>query len=206
MLVMLAMTGVLRGLQDTRTPLVVAVAANGREHRAQPRARLRRSTWASPGRRSAPSLAQSAGRALTSVVVVRGAGAMARRWRRTWSGFARWRARAAVPLVVRTLRCAAVAARARGRGAASGRHRARGPPGRVHDMDLPGASRSTPSRSPGQALTGRYLGAGDVGAPARRRGGWWSGVSVRRRRRGRCCATRALRRAAVHHGRRGAGS
>ena len=42
LLLMLAATGVLRGLQDTRTPLVVAVARQPRQHRAQPRARLRR--------------------------------------------------------------------------------------------------------------------------------------------------------------------
>ena len=41
LLVMLAATGVLRGLQDTRTPLVVAVAGNAAQHRAQPAAGLR---------------------------------------------------------------------------------------------------------------------------------------------------------------------
>ena len=42
LLLMLAATGVLRGLQDTRTPLVVAVRRQPRQHRAQRRAGLRR--------------------------------------------------------------------------------------------------------------------------------------------------------------------
>ena len=45
LLVMLAATGVLRGLQDTRTPLVVAVGGNVAQHRAQPAARVRRRSF-----------------------------------------------------------------------------------------------------------------------------------------------------------------
>ena len=41
LLLMFAATGVLRGLQDTRTPLIVAVVGQPRQHRAQPAVRLR---------------------------------------------------------------------------------------------------------------------------------------------------------------------
>ena len=58
LLVMLATTGVLRGLQDTRTPLVVAVARQRRQRRAQPAswstASARSTGRASPAPRSAP--------------------------------------------------------------------------------------------------------------------------------------------------------
>ena len=53
MLVVLAATGVLRGLQDTRTPLVGRRGRRGGQRRAQPRPGLRRRAWASPAPRSA---------------------------------------------------------------------------------------------------------------------------------------------------------
>ena len=73
MLVVLAATGVLRGLQDTRTPLVVAAAAPPANAVLNVRAGLRRRAWASPARRSAPSLAQIGMAAALSRVVVRAA-------------------------------------------------------------------------------------------------------------------------------------
>ncbi len=54
MLVVLAATGVLRGLQDTRTPLVVAAAGAVAQRRPERAPGVRRSTWASPARRWAP--------------------------------------------------------------------------------------------------------------------------------------------------------
>ena len=54
MLVVLAATGVLRGLQDTRTPLVVATVGAAGQRRAQRACWSTAWTWASPARRSAP--------------------------------------------------------------------------------------------------------------------------------------------------------
>ena len=53
LLVMLAATGVLRGLQDTRTPLYVAVGRQPGQHRAQRRSWSTASVSASPAPRSA---------------------------------------------------------------------------------------------------------------------------------------------------------
>ena len=77
---MLAATGVLRGLQDTRTPLVVAVAGNALNVAAQPAARLRSPASAACLRRLGIAgsalgsvLAQVASAAALLAVVVRGA-------------------------------------------------------------------------------------------------------------------------------------
>ena len=60
MLLVLASTGALRGLLDTRTPLVVAAAGAVVQRGAQRRARLRRRAWGSPAPASAPPSRSSA--------------------------------------------------------------------------------------------------------------------------------------------------
>ena len=54
LLILLASTGVLRGLQDTRTPLYVVIATNLANIGLNLAAGLRRSGSASPARRWAP--------------------------------------------------------------------------------------------------------------------------------------------------------
>ena len=66
MLVALATTGVLRGLQDTRTPLVAVGRRVLGQHRAQPAVRLRASAGASPGPPGAPSSRRPAWRRASS--------------------------------------------------------------------------------------------------------------------------------------------
>ena len=170
---MLAATGVLRGLQDTRTPLVVAVGGNVAQHRAQPAARLRRRAGstgsASPARPSARCSPRSAQRRRAArAVVVRAArreGALAAPRPARASGAA---AHAGVALVVRTLTLRAallvttyavvLGAPAPARPAGRPRH----PPARAAPSGPSWPSPSTRSRSPRRRITGRYLGAGDV--------------------------------------------
>ncbi len=108
LLVMLAATGVLRGLQDTRTPLVVAVAGNAAQRRAQPAARLRPSGLGIAG--SALGLGARPGRcraaALVAVVVRAARRARRRRCARDRAGIRaaaarRRRARGAHPHAAR---------------------------------------------------------------------------------------------------------
>ena len=186
LLVMLAATGVLRGLQDTRTPLVVAVVGNALNIvlnlvLVYPAGLgIAGSAWGSV-------LAQTAGAAAFLAVVVRAAhrhGAPLR----PHAGRIRAAGRAGVPLVVRTVTLRAallVTTYAVTVGATSGR-----------DQQVELATHQLASTLwtflafvldaiaiAAQAITGRALGAGDVDgtrALTRRmvRWGWISGVAT----------------------------
>ena len=208
LLVMLAATGVLRGLQDTRTPLVVAVAGNGVNvglnlvlvYGVGPS-----TDSASPARRSAPCSPSSLSAAALLAVVVRGAR----------------RAGASLRPDLPGIRAAAHAGRRPGGADA---HPARGAAG--HDVRRDAGRRGAAGQAvdlathqlaltlwtflafaldamaiAAQAITGRFLGAGDVAGTrdvtrrmvqwgVRRRGGV-SGASARARQPG---AGRALHR------------
>jgi putative MATE family efflux protein len=105
LLVMLAATGVLRGLQDTRTPLLVAVGANGLNvvlnlllvYGVGPF-----DGWGVAGSAAGSVLAQALAAATLAGVVVRGARRHGAPLRPDLTGI-RQAARAGVPLVVRTL-------------------------------------------------------------------------------------------------------
>lgn len=171
LLVMLAATGVLRGLQDTRTPLVVAVAGNALN--VVLNVLLVFGVGAFDGLGIAGSalgsvLAQVASAAALLTVVVRAARRERASLRPDLPGI-RTAAHAAVPLVVRTLTLRAallVATYAVTLGAA-------GPRGQQVDlathqlaMTLWGflAFVLDAIAIAAQAITGRYLGAGDVDA------------------------------------------
>ncbi len=105
LLVMLAATGVLRGLQDTRTPLVVAVAGNGLNIVLNVVLVHGLGVWDGlglPGSAIGSVLAQVACAAALVTVVVRGARREGASLRPHRAGI-RSAARAAVALVVRTL-------------------------------------------------------------------------------------------------------
>ena len=169
LLVMLATTGILRGLQDTRTPLVVAVAGNVLNallnlllvYGAGPVAGLgiAGSAWGSV-------LAQVASAAALLAVVVRAAGREGASLTPDLPGI-RSAAHAAVPLVVRTLALRAallVTTYAVATGTAGGRGQAVDLA--THQLALTIwtflAFSLDAIAIAAQAITGRYLGAGDV--------------------------------------------
>jgi putative MATE family efflux protein len=159
MLMILAGTGVLRGLQDTRTPLLVAVAANAVNIALNAtfvlglRLGLAGSAWGTV-------IAQSAGAGVYLAVVVRGA-------RRAGVGFGidlaglRSAASAAAGLILRTLALQAVlvvttAVAARQGDAAIAAHQVAFRLWSLLALALDAIAIA------GQAITGRYLGAGDT--------------------------------------------
>ncbi len=101
LLVVLAVTGVLRGLQDTRTPLVVAVVGN-LGNLVLNVVLVHGVGWGVTGAAIGSVVAQSAMAAALVAVLVRGARAHDARLRPSAAGVAR-AARTGVPLIVRTL-------------------------------------------------------------------------------------------------------
>ncbi|WP_127479403.1 MATE family efflux transporter [Nocardioides pantholopis] len=105
LLIMMAATGVLRGLQDTRTPLLVAVGGNGLNivlNLLLVHGVAGFDGWGLPGSAIGSVLAQVASAAALLAVVVRGARRQGAPLRPDLPGI-RLAARAAVALVVRTL-------------------------------------------------------------------------------------------------------
>lgn len=176
MLMVLAATGVLRGLQDTRTPLLVAVAgfsANlGLNLTLVYGAGLgvAGSAWGTV-------LAQNGMAAVYLAVVVRGARRERAALRPDPVGI-RACARAGGPLMIRTLSLRAVLVLATAVAARLGDREVA-----THQiaMALWGflAFALDAIAIAGQSIIGRYLGAGDRAAPGRQPGGWSSGVSAR---------------------------
>lgn len=185
LLVMLAATGVLRGLQDTRTPLVVAVAGNALNIVANlvlvygagpvPGLGIAGSAWGSV-------LAQTASALAMVLVVVRGARRHGASLRPDLPGI-RAAARAGVALVIRTLTVRgallvttyAVVLGSAGDEPAIAAHQLAFTIWYFLAFVLDAIAIAA------QALTGRYLGAGDIAAVrgvTRRmiRWGAWSGV------------------------------
>lgn len=168
LLVMLATTGVLRGLQDTRTPLVVAVAGNALNIVLNVVLVFGVGAWDGLGLAGSAVgsvLAQVASAAALLAVVVRGARANGADLRPDWAGI-RAAGRAGVSLVVRTLTLRAallVTTYAVTVGAS----------GRDQEVDLATHQLAMTLWTflafvldaiaiAAQAITGRYLGAGDV--------------------------------------------
>jgi putative MATE family efflux protein len=178
MLLIMAGTGVLRGLQDTRTPLLVAVGANAVNIALNAtfvlglRLGLAGSAWGTV-------IAQSAGAGAYLVVVARGA-------RRAGVGFGldlaglRSAATAAAGLIVRTLALQAVlvvttAIAARQGDAAIAAHQVAFRLWNLLALALDAIAIA------GQAITGRCLGAGDAAgarAATTRMIGWGAGYGI----------------------------
>jgi putative MATE family efflux protein len=180
MLIVLAGTGILRGLQDTRTPLVIAVAANLANIGLNVLLVYGLDLGIS-GSALGTTLAQLGAGAALVAVVVRGARRHGTRLRPDRRGIAE-SARASVPLLVRTLtlRVALLIGTlvASTMAAASiAAHQI------VWTITITLALALDAIAIAGQAMTGRYLGAGDV-ASARRvtrrmiAWGLWFGVAV----------------------------
>ena len=181
-------------MQDTRTTLVIAVAANVAEPRARARSSSTGSTRASPDRRGARSLAQ-VGAAVAFLVIVAPASArdgrvgLAAARRDPDRGRRRQPAHRAHGVAARRARSSRRASRRASATSPSPRTRSRSRSGRSSP------SRSTRSRSPGQALVGPVprRAATRAQAPAPRPGACSSGescVGVGSRSCSRVAATR----------------
>lgn len=172
MLLILAGTGVLRGLQDTRTPLAVSVAANA-VNIALNAAFVLALHWGIAGSAWGTVTAQSGGSAVYLAVVARGARRTGIRLRADPAGI-RATARAGAALVMRTLALQAVlllttAVAARQGDIAIAAHQVAFRLWTLLAFALDAIAIA------GQAITGRYLGAGDVAgarAATRRMIGW----------------------------------
>ncbi len=189
LLVMLATTGVLRGLQDTRTPLVVAVAGNALNILLN--VLLVYGVGSFDGLGIAGSaigsvLAQVASAAALLAVVVRAARREGASLRPDRAGI-RAAARAAVALVIRTLTLRAAllvttyAVAAGATGASDGHSGAVDLAAHQLAITIWGflAFVLDAIAIAAQAITGRYLGAGEVAATraVTRRMVWWGAVS-----------------------------
>jgi MATE family, multidrug efflux pump len=172
MLLILAGTGVLRGLQDTRTPLAVSVAAN-LVNIALNAVFVLGLHWGIAGSAWGTVTAQSGGAAAYLAVVARGARRTRLRLRPDAAGV-RAAARAGIALVLRTLTLQAVlvattAVAARQGDVAIAAHQLAFRLWTLLAFALDAIAIA------GQAITGRYLGAGDVAgarAATRRMIGW----------------------------------
>ena len=179
MLAVLAGTGVLRGLQDTRTPLLVAVVANALNIGAQRDARARPALGHRRIGRRHRDRADRLGRRLPGRGRPRGACRRDRPAagpRRHQVGGVRRRVTGAADASAP----GGAGAHDRDRGPAVGRRRS--PPTRSPcGSGTCSSSRSTRSRSPAQAITGRQLGSGDVAgarAATTRMIGWGAGYGA----------------------------
>jgi putative MATE family efflux protein len=178
MLLVLAGTGVLRGLQDTRTPLVVAVAANG-INVALNATFVLGLHWGIAGSAWGTVIAQVATCAAYLLVVARGARRAGIGRRPDLAGL-RSAAFAGASLVLRTLALQAVlvlmtAIAARQGDAAIAAHQVAMRVWSLFVFALDAIAIA------GQAITGRYLGAGDIAgasAATRRMIGWGFGYGV----------------------------
>jgi putative MATE family efflux protein len=178
MLAVLAGTGVLRGLQDTRTPLAVAVAAST-VNLALNAGLVLGAHWGLAGSAWGTVIAQDGAAACYLLVVARGA-------RRSGAGFRpdlaglRASATAGASLLLRTLALQAVlvvttAMAARQGNDAIAAHQI------VSRLWMLLALALDAIAIAGQAITGRYLGAGDVAgarAATRRMTGWGAGCGA----------------------------
>lgn len=178
MLLVLAGTGTLRGLQDTRTPLVIAVAANSLNVTLNAVFVLGLG-FGIAGSAWGTLAAQSAGAAVYLAVVARGARHAGARFRPDLSGL-RASATAAAALLVRTLALHAVlvvttAIAARQGDAAIAAHQIAARIWTLLAFALDAIAIA------GQVIVGRYLGAGDAeGARAatRRMVGWGTAYGI----------------------------
>ncbi|GAA1921639.1 MATE family efflux transporter [Streptomyces sodiiphilus] len=159
MLVVLAATGVLRGLQDTRTPLYVAIGGFG-ANAALNAVLIYGLGWGIAGSAWGTVLAQCAMAGVYLLVVVRGARAHGASLRPHAAGI-RASARAGTPLLIRTLSVRAVLLIATAVAARLGDI-----PMAAHQITLTlwmlMAFALDAIAIAGQAIIGRYLGAGDA--------------------------------------------
>lgn len=175
MLCVLAGTGVLRGLQDTRTPLLVAVAANALNVALNVTLVLGLH-WGIAGSAWGTVIAQTAAAAAYLVVVARGSRHAGVSFRPNLPGI-RTAASAGASLVLRTLALQAVlvlmtAIAARQSDAAIAAHQVAMRIWSLFVFALDAIAIAA------QAITGRCLGAGDVAGAraATRRMIWWGGI------------------------------
>jgi putative MATE family efflux protein len=178
MLIVLAGTGVLRGLQDTRTPLIVAIAANT-VNIALNATFVLGLHWGIAGSAWGTVIAQAGTCAAYLLVVVRGARRAGVAGRPDLAGI-RSSAFAGAPLVLRTLALQAVlvlitAIAAHQGNAAIAAHQVAMRVWTLFIFALDAIAIA------GQAITGRYLGAGDTAgalAATRRMVAWGAGYGT----------------------------